>query len=142
MKIIKITPSIWRAVKRAISAALEYERLTGRNLGITGEVGELLVCHKLRLKLMTDPRTAGYDAIDKNRRRYQIKTRRANNDRGSISTFSKHDFDCAVLATLDENYKIIGLWRISHKKLRPILNRRKRRDPSLREFKRISERLL
>lgn len=142
MKIIKITPSIFRAVKKAISAALEYEKLTGRNLGITGEVGELLTCEKLKLNLATDPLTAGYDAIDKKRRRYQIKTRRANSDRGRISTFSRHDFDYAVLATLDKNYKISGLWQTTHKKLRPILNKTKRRDPSLREFKRISERLL
>lgn len=142
MKVIKITPSIWRAVERAISAALKYEKLTGRNLGITGEVGELLTCKKLKLSLVADPLTAGYDAVDEKRLRYQIKTRRANSDRGKIGTFAKHNFDYAILATLDKNYKISGLWRATHKRLRPLLNKRKRRDPSLREFKRISKRLL
>src|SRR3989338_4701641 len=111
MKTIKITPAIWQTVRKVVSVALKYEKLTGRNLGITGEVGELLVCQKLKLKLSADPLTAGYDAVDKNRKRYQIKTRRAHNDRGRISSFSKHGFDYAVLITLGKNYKISGLWQ-------------------------------
>ncbi|MBI2024953.1 MAG: hypothetical protein HYT03_02630 [Candidatus Harrisonbacteria bacterium] len=141
MRTVRITLKIFKIVKQAISAALEYEKLSGRNLGITGEVGELLVCKKLGLKLMADPRTAGYDAKDGRGKTYQIKARRANNNKGRISTFSKHQFHYAVLVTLDEKYRVIGLWRTTHNQLAQILLKRKRRDPSIREFKRISEKL-
>ena len=41
-------------VKLAVEAELAYEAATDgkRKLGITGEVGEILVCHRLRLRLM------------------------------------------------------------------------------------------
>ncbi|MDO8558509.1 MAG: hypothetical protein Q7S09_04995 [bacterium] len=141
-KIIKIGHPALRAVKKAVSAELEYEKLTGRKLGITGEVGELLTCQKLKLNLVANPLIAGYDAIDKKGRRYQIKTRHGHSDRGRTSRFSEHDFDYAVLVILDKKYKVSGLWQTTYKKLRPVLKRLKRRNPSLREFKRISKELL
>ena len=94
--------------KRAISPALAYEAATHgkRKLGITGEVGEVLVCHQLGLRLMLDPRSVGYDAIDREGKHVEIKTRRSESDGlprdiGRVSSFSEHEFDYALLCLLD-----------------------------------------
>jgi hypothetical protein len=42
--------------------AAEYYRLTGKPLGVTGEVAEYVAADKLGL-VLTDPRNPGYDAI-------------------------------------------------------------------------------
>ena len=55
--------------------ALEYRTLTGKPLGITGEVAEYEAARLLSLEL-TPARQAGYDAIrPSDGRRYQIKGR-------------------------------------------------------------------
>ncbi len=57
--------------------AAEYYRLTGKPIGVTGEVAEYVVAEILKLEL-APPRTAGYDAIrmtTKGRERIQIKGR-------------------------------------------------------------------
>jgi hypothetical protein len=143
MKTIKINSSILRAVKNAISAALEYEKLTGRKLGITGEIGEVFVCKKFKLKLLQDPLSVGYDAIDNKGKHYQIKSRRAVNwERrylGKVGKFSKHKFDYAVLVIMDKEYKPKEWRRVSYKKLAPIL--RRRQSPSIREFIRNADKI-
>lgn len=148
MKTIRITPSILRAVKRGISAALEYEKkLTGRKLGITGEIGEVLTCHdqklkKFKLELLENPLSAGYDAVDKNKKSYQIKTiRKVNWKRrrvGEVGTFSKHKFDYALLSLLNEGYEIKEIYRAGFKKLSPIL-RRKNYRISIQKFISVSD---
>ena len=55
--------------------AAEYYSLTGKPLGITGEIGEYEVARILGLKLV-EARKPGYDATDcSGRCRYQIKSR-------------------------------------------------------------------
>lgn len=59
----------------AKKAAIAYQELIGKPLGITGEIAE---CHATKLLglQLTVVRTPGYDAIDgQGRRRIQIKTR-------------------------------------------------------------------
>ena len=141
MNTIPITSKIKKIISTASKVAIEYEKLTGRKLGITGEIGEVLVCDKLKLKLLANPLSAGYDAIDKICKRYQIKTRRVEHGRSRIGRFSKYAFDYAILAILDRNYKILELWRAEFEKLKPILDRQRRRNPSLREFKKVSKRI-
>ena len=66
-KTIKIDNKLINIIKSAIDVALEYEAATNgeRKLGITGEVGEVLACHKLGLKLVLDSRSEGFDALNK-----------------------------------------------------------------------------
>lgn len=62
--------------------AAEYYRLTGKPLGVTGEVAEYVAAKELGLEL-APPRTAGYDAIRVNGRRkerIQIKGRAYGKD--------------------------------------------------------------
>jgi hypothetical protein len=62
--------------------AAEYYRLTGKPLGVTGEVAEYIAAEMLRLEL-APPRTHGYDAIRKTSdgdQRIQIKGRAYGED--------------------------------------------------------------
>ncbi|UEM04729.1 hypothetical protein JL101_004620 [Skermanella rosea] len=61
-------------LERAKQAAVEYYALTGKPLGITGEMGEYLAAKILGLQL-AEARAPGYDAIDDDGRRIQIKAR-------------------------------------------------------------------
>ena len=147
-KTIKIDNRLINIIKSAIKVALEYEAATNgkRKLGITGEVGEVLVCHQLGLKLVLDSRSEGFDAIDKDGLRVQIKTRRSESeglprDAGRTSTFSKHEFDYALLVLLDHKYQPQEIWRADYSKLKPIIEKQKRRAPSLSSFKGVGERI-
>lgn len=61
-------------IKQAKRLAMEYRKVTGKPLGLTGEIGEYEAAAILDLDLAT-ARTPGYDARDSCGRRYQIKTR-------------------------------------------------------------------
>lgn len=141
MGTIKINSKLINSIKQSISAALDYEKITGRKMGITGEVGEVLVCKKLGLKLLADDITAGYDAIDDCGKTYQIKTRRAKNGRGRISRFSEHKYNYALLAELDQNYDLIKIWKADYKTINPIVEANKRRNPSLSKFKSLASQI-
>src|SRR3972149_2208547 len=65
---------IGEILERAREAAVEDYQLTGKPLGITGEVGEYEAARLLQLDL-TQARQAGYDASSSTGVRFQIKTR-------------------------------------------------------------------
>jgi len=111
---LPVSPEILRAVEQVVAAELVYEQATscGRKFGITGEVGEILVCQALDLQLVEDPRSAGFDAIDHRGRHVQIKTRRGEScdlpkANGRLSKFFGHDFDYALLGILSRDYKLV-----------------------------------
>lgn len=148
LKIIKVDNKLINITQSAIDAALEYEAATKgkRKLGITGEVGEVLVCHQLGIGLVLDSRSEGFDAIDKDGLRVQIKTRRSESeglprDAGRTSSFSKHEFDYALLALLDHKYQLCEIWRADYSKLKPIIENQKRRNPNLSAFKSVGEKI-
>jgi hypothetical protein len=135
-------------VKLAIEAAFAYEVATSgkRKLGITGEVGEILVCYQMGLRLMLDPRSVGYDALDSRGARIQIKTRRSESDglptdAGRVSSFSEHKFDYALLGLLDHQYRLCEIWQADYDHLRPIIDKQKRHNPNLSLFKRVAHRV-
>ncbi len=51
-----------RVMQEVKKLAKEYHQLTGKPLGITGEVGEIIAAHLLHLELKV-ARNPGYDAI-------------------------------------------------------------------------------
>ena len=90
--------------------AQQYRRLTGKPLGITGEVAEYEAARILGIEL-TPARQAGYDAIDVSNgmtRRLQIKGRcvlpncKPGQRLGSIDI--NKDWDAVLLVLLDENF--------------------------------------
>ena len=140
---IKVDNKLINKIRSAIDVALEYEAATNgkRKLGITGEVGEVLACHQLGLKLVLDSRSEGFDAVDKDGLQVQIKTRRSESeglpkDTGRTGRFSKHEFDYALLALLDHKYQLYEIWRADYKKLKPIIEEQKHRAPNLSSFQR------
>ena len=90
--------------------AREYYALTGKPLGITGEVAEYEAARLLGIEL-TPARQAGYDAIEhlvNSDRRVQIKGRcqlpncKPGQRLGAIDV--SKDWDSVVLVLLDENF--------------------------------------
>ena len=102
-------------LERARAAATDYYRLTGKPLGITGEIGEFEAARLLGLTL-SKAREAGYDAVDPAGRRYQIKARCANENWprksqrvGSIKL--AHPWDSVLLVILDMEFRARGIWQ-------------------------------
>jgi hypothetical protein len=96
--------------------AQEYRALTGKPLGITGEVAEYEAARILGVTL-TPARQAGYDAIeDRNGKkvRLQIKGRCVLNDSkpgqrvGSIDI--KKEFDAVLLVLLDGSFEATAIY--------------------------------
>lgn len=131
-------------VDKIIKIALEYETLTGRKLGITGEIAEIIVCYKLKLKLLTNSLSPGYDAVDKKGNTFQIKSKRiakTKGKKGKIGSFSKHPFHYLITILFDKNYKIIGIYKTNYNKIMPIINKYKKRNPSIREVIKASKKI-
>jgi len=141
-KVIEIDDRI-RAVKDlAIAAAIEYQSVTGRKLGITGEVGEIIVADKMSLKLLADPIAAGFDAVDDSGKLYQIKAcRNRRTGIGKTGRFSTHHFNLALVGIFDANYVLTELWQASIEVLEPVLAREPRRNPSISRFKSVATRI-
>lgn len=144
-RFITVDSELLEKIEQAIQVALAYERATtgSRKLGITGEVGEVLICKQLGLRMMLNPRSEGYDAIDKAGRRVQIKTRRSESGdmpkkSGRLSRFSEHKYDYALLGILDGQYRLTKIWRADYKTIEPIISKQKRRNPSLSSFIRVA----
>lgn len=137
-------PAIERIVKKFIPLAIKYEKVSGKPLGITAEVGEVIAARKLRL-VLEPPRTPGYDA-SKNGYHYQIKTRRVNelNARAKVKklgSFSNHRFHYAVLVILDKRYQLIAIYQTSFSRVRSVIQQVNRRNPSIRQFIRVSKKI-
>ena len=100
---------------RAKQAAADYYRLTGKPLGITGEVGEYEAARLLGLTLVA-ARVPGHDATDDSGLRYQIKSRavpdprRANSQRrGTISP--THTWDAVLMVLMDQALQTLEIWK-------------------------------
>jgi hypothetical protein len=82
--------------------AAEFYRLTGKPLGVTGEVAEYIAAEKLGLEL-ADARTPGYDAIRQTSHgpeRIQIKGRAYGSDANPGQRISRIKLDAACDAVL------------------------------------------
>jgi hypothetical protein len=105
-------------LREAKALAVRYYTLTGKPLGVTGEVAELEAAEKLGLTL-TEVRTAYFDAIlesDGQTQRYQIKGRavdRSEPYKGRMSSIKcNSDFEWVLLVLLDRaTYEAIEIWQ-------------------------------
>ena len=100
-------------LRHAKALAREYHALTGKPLGITGEVAEYEAARLLRLTL-TPARHGGYDAVGRAGRRFQIKGRCILPDSkpgqrvGGIKL--DKEWDVVLLVLLDENFEATAIW--------------------------------
>jgi hypothetical protein len=104
------TAGIMEILAEAKKLAQEYYALTGKPLGITGEVAEYEAARILGVEL-TVARQAGYDAIERGKgsfRHLQIKGRcllpncKPGQRLGSIDVTK--DWDAVLVVLLDENF--------------------------------------
>ena len=113
--------SVLKAAKRA---AVAYYRLTGKPLGITGEMGEYFAAKHLGLKL-ADARTPGFDAYEKDGRLIQIKSRsfprkKLSGQRiGTIRLDRK--WNSVVLVLMDEFFEPLAIYEADRKSIEEAL---------------------
>ncbi len=111
-----------RVVKQAQKAAIEYYKLTGKPLGITGEIGECLAAKYLNLDL-APARSAGYDAIDRETGELiQIKARKLadtnNRKTGRVGAIKlDHEWHTTVLVILDDRFEPVSMYKAPRAKL-------------------------
>lgn len=107
---------IMQILKEAKKLAQRYRSLTGKPLGITGEVAEYEAARILGVEL-TPARQAGYDAIEQTGeivRRLQIKGHcllpncKPGQRLGSIDV--KKDWDAVMMVLLNENFDAVEIY--------------------------------
>ena len=106
---------LFRLLAQVKKLAREYRALTGRPLGVTGEVAEYEAARLLGLRLC-DPRQAGHDAIRRSgrARRLQIKGRcllpdgKPGQRMGAIKL--DKPWDAALLVLLDEHLDTTAIY--------------------------------
>ena len=132
----------------AREAATAYYELTGKPLGITGEIGEYEAAKLLGLTL-APARTAGYDAIGPDGRHIQIKARMFGPGKplggqrmGSIKADS--EFDTVMLVMLGKDYQPWVIWEATREAVLAALSapgsvsRNERGALAVAKFKNIS----
>lgn len=130
----------------AIDLASRYKKLTGKPLGITGEVAEFSAAKLLGLEL-AEARKAGYDAIGPDKRKIQIKGRCLSNNPkpgqrlGSIRL--DHEWDTVLLVLLNETFIVTEMWEAYRPEVETALlapgskSRNERGALSVNKFKQI-----
>ena len=140
-----------KLLRQAKKLAARYYRLTGKPLGVTGEVAEYEAAQKLGLTLEI-ARTVGYDAYcQRGRRRetFQIKGRAvvaADKYRGRVPKIDcSKPFDSVLLVLLDKtSFEPIEIWRAERSAVRRRLKapgskaRNDRGQMGIAQFKSIS----
>lgn len=137
-------------IKEAKRNAKQYRLLTGKPLGITGEVGEFIAADLLNLELV-DARHPGYDAIGQDGRRIQIKSRcilpkaKPGQRMGRIRL--DHDFDTVLLVLMDEDFEPLEIYEAKYSDVKVELekegsiSRNVRGTLGISKFKSISSKL-
>lgn len=134
--------------------AIEYYDLTGKPLGVTGEIAELEAADKLGIEL-AEARTAGYDALrrdGKRSTRIQIKGRRILDGKppyqGRVSKIDlTKPFDSVALVLLDQRYEAVEIWEAPRDKVEARIRapgskaRNERGSLGISQFKSIAERV-
>lgn len=133
--------------------AQEYRAVTGKPMGVTGEVAEYEAARLLGLEL-TPARNEGYDAIERAAgqvRRLQIKGRCLQPDAKPGQRIGRIDtnkgWDAALLVILNENFEATAIYEASHKAVSDALDapgsisRNERRQLGVSKFKAIGKRV-
>lgn len=143
---------IGEIIDQARELAVRYYQLTGRPLGITGEVGEYEAARLLNLKIAA-ARECGFDAMDDHGRRIQIKARSlppkkktlGSHRLGSIDLDSP--WDAVIFILMDEKFQPISIHEASREAVTAALTapgskaRNERGALSISKFKSISQKV-
>lgn len=132
--------------------AVEYYELTGRPLGVTGEIAECTACATFDMEL-APARSAGFDAIharDGGMRKVQIKGRWKKDGKkwGRVPRIDiAKDFDTVMLVLMHKRYEPFEIWEAPREKViarlshRGSKSRNERGSMDVSQFKSIAERV-
>ncbi|MBD8239525.1 hypothetical protein SOM46_26185 [Pseudomonas fluorescens] len=144
------TDEVYQILRDAKALARRYYHITGKPLGVTGEVAEYEAARVLDLKLQL-ARQAGYDATEVRNGatlRIQIKGRYFPNPKlrggrvGSIDL--KQEFDTVLLVLLDADYNAFQIYEADRSAVEALLTRpgskarNERGSVGISQFKAIS----
>jgi hypothetical protein len=146
-------PEVISLLKRAKRIAKQYRRLTGRPLGITGEVAEVAAVEALKLK-MAPVRQDGFDATRRRGsklERLQIKGRcildpSKPGGRAPSIKFN-HPWDVVLLVLLDQDLELTEIYEARRRAVKRFLTkpgskaRNERGSMAVEQFKRIGKRV-
>lgn len=113
-------------IESAKKVAAQYRGLTGKPLGITGEVGEFVAADLLGLEL-TEARNPGYDAIAPDGHRIQVKARcvlpssKPGQRMGAIKT--NYDWDTVMLVLMDIDFEPFVIYEAQRADIERELNK-------------------
>lgn len=127
-----------RVFEDALSAMAEFKRAFGRGLD-SAFVAELYAEKELGVEICVGSNMRGFDARDPNGQRYQIKFRNAQNV--DVNNF---DFDCLVLVNVDDDYRLVGMWRMTAAQAREVFTWResgRRYQATQDRIKSVAERI-
>ena len=116
--------AVGKLINQVKIIAKKYRELTGRPLGITGEVAEYEAAQLLGL-VLTDVRHAGYDAIRSDGSRIQIKSRvlfetsKPGQRIGRIRL--DHEWDSVMLVILDADFSPVEIYEAPRAKVEEAL---------------------
>lgn len=112
---------VMEILRQAKLLACEYRRLTGKPLGVTGEVAEYEAARILNLQL-TPARQAGYDALETDNgvtRHLQIKGRCILEDSKRSQMMPSinilKEFDGVLLVLLDQDFEAFAIYEADRK---------------------------
>jgi hypothetical protein len=120
-------PRVMELLKEAKALACEYYSLTGKPLGVTGEVAEYEAARILGIEL-TQARQSGYDAIERigdSLKRLQIKGRclqekcKPGQRLGSIRT--EHEWDAVLMVLLDHEFNATEIYEAGREQVEAAL---------------------
>jgi hypothetical protein len=82
------------------------------------DIAERLAADRLGASLVAQS-VRGYDAVDVNGIRYQVKSRRLTPENSSrqlsfIRNLDAHEFDFLVIVLFDEILAMLGMWKLPH----------------------------
>ena len=144
----KINKEVITVLNETIKSSLKFEELTSKQLNITGIVGEVLAAEKCKLELVVDDINTGFDAIDENKKRVQIKTRRESLRKSDLLSKMldrelKVNYDYALLVIVDNKYNLKEISRIEKeevlKHFKNINSKRKKDNKKPRNTMSISQ---
>ena len=139
-----------KILAEAKKLAVEYKTITGRPLGIAGEVAEHEAARLLKL-ILAPARESGFDAhrlVRGRRQRLQIKcrvvTNRKSQKMGAIS--AKKPWDAILLVVMDGDFDVTDIWEASRAKVIRLLGKtdskaRRRGQLTVSEFKRSGQKV-
>ena len=100
----------------AVIAELRRRRVVKTENNPIGDYTEWLVCNRLWLEIQGNSQ-AGFDAVDPQAVKYQIKGRRASGNSvqfSAIRNLENHEFDFVVAVVFDEDYSIRFAFKIAY----------------------------